>query len=283
MRTRQTISRRAALFGIGVLVSSCGPPGRWLDEAVKHGRGGPPGAPVDGGPSARRADDVLLVHGAWADGSSWSAVIERLQKSGYTVRAVQLRELSLADDAALVRNAIDQIPRPLVVVGHSYGGAVIGEASLGASNVVALVFAAAFALDEGETINGLNQRFGPTQAVPENFVIDDEGNVLWKTEPFVKSFAAGVPRDKARVLAAVQHPAALGILSGMAATPGWKGVPTFYQVSRADQVISPDLQRFVALRMGAETIELPAGHLSLITHAGEVTALIVRATLAPQR
>src|SRR5689334_1219932 len=115
--------------------------------------------------ATRAAKDVLLVHGAFADGSSWSGVTRRLQRDGYTVRTVQLREQSIADDAALVRHAIGGIPRPVVVVGHSYGGIVISEATTGAANVAGLVYVAAFALDQGESIQGVIAGYPPAPAL----------------------------------------------------------------------------------------------------------------------
>lgn len=225
---------------------------------------------------ARRvADDIILVHGAWADGSCWSNVIEALQRDGFNVRAVQLREQSLADDAALVRHAIDSLGKPVIVVGHSYGGFVMSEASTGADNVVGLVFIAAFAPDQGESIGALAQPY-PTPAIA-NLQIDDQGNTIIEPSAFVRHFASDLPQREARVLAAVQHPTAVSILNATAGEPGWRSIPTYYQVSLEDEVIDPKLQRFFAARMQAQTIELRASHVSLISKPRQVVGLIERA------
>jgi pimeloyl-ACP methyl ester carboxylesterase len=228
-------------------------------------------------PARRRlANDVVLVHGAWADGSSWSGVIPLLQDGGFTVQAVQLREQSVADDAALVRHAIAGIPRPVVVAGHSYGGYVMSEATAGAANVVGLAFVAAFAPDQGESIAAVSAPY-PTPPTLTHLVVDDQGNATIDTEGFVQFFASGVPAPEARVLAAVQHPIAVGTLGTPAGPPGWRTIPSYYQVSLEDQAIDPGLERFFAQRMGATTIELHAGHLSLVSHPRAVAGLIERA------
>jgi pimeloyl-ACP methyl ester carboxylesterase len=225
---------------------------------------------------SRAAKDVLLVHGAFADGSSWSGVTKRLQRDGYTVRVVQLREQSIADDAALVRHAIGAIPRPVVVVGHSYGGIVISEATTGAANVVGLVYVAAFALDQGESIQGVTAGYPPAAAL-KHLIVDDQSNVTLDPADFVQHFAADVPRDEARALEAAQHPISLSILGTPARVPGWKTIPSFYQVSTNDEAIDPNLQRFFAKRMAAHTIEIAASHVSLVSKSGAVAELIERA------
>lgn len=224
----------------------------------------------------RLASDVILVHGAWADGSSWSGVIPLLQDVGFTVQAVQLPAQSLAVDAVLVRHAIEVVPRPVVVVGHSYGGFVMSEATAGVANAIRLVFVAAFAPDEGESIGSLGARFPTTPAIA-NLAVDEQGNAIIEPNAFVKYFASDVPEREARVLAAVQKPTAVSILGTPAGVPGWKTIPSFYQVSLDDEVIAPDLLRFFADRMGAETIELASSHVSLISHPNEIADLIARA------
>jgi pimeloyl-ACP methyl ester carboxylesterase len=224
-----------------------------------------------------RANDVLLVHGAWTDGSSWSGVIRRLHREGFEVTVVQLREQSLSDDVALVRHAIGQIGRPLVVVGHSYGGAVISGATVGLSHVVGLVFVAAFALDRGETMGGVSAGF-PTPPAIAHLVADDQGDTIIESNAFVRFFAPDLPRSQARVLAAVQQPLAGAVLSEPAGEPGWRTIPSFYQVSTDDQVIDPDLERFFARRMGAYTVELESSHVSLISHPDAIAELIARAS-----
>jgi pimeloyl-ACP methyl ester carboxylesterase len=230
--------------------------------------------------ASKAAKDVLLVHGAFADGSSWSGVARKLQHDGYTVRTVQLREQSLADDAALVRHAISGIPRPVVVVGHSYGGIVISEATPGAANVVGLVYVAAFGLDQGESIQSVIAGYPPAPAL-KHLIVDDQGNATLDPTDFVQHFASDVPRDEARALEAAQHPIAVSILGTPAGVPGWKAIPSFYQVSSNDEAIDPKLQRFFAKRMGAHTIELAASHVSLVSKSGAVAELIERAAGKP--
>jgi pimeloyl-ACP methyl ester carboxylesterase len=228
--------------------------------------------------SRRLVNDVVLVHGAWADGSCWSGVIKSLQSDGFTVRAVQLREQSLEDDAALVRHAVGAIPRPVVVAGHSYGGFVMSEASAGTSNVTALVFVAAFAPDTGESIGQLTADY-PTPAIA-NLQLDDQFNTIIEPSAFVRYFASDIPVRDARVLAAVQQPTAYGILGAQAGEPGWRTIRSYYQISLEDQVIDPTLQRFFADRMGAHTIELRASHVSLISRPQAIAGLIERAARA---
>ena len=228
----------------------------------------------------RIANDVLLVHGAWADGSCWTEVAKELIQDGFHVRAVQLRQQSLVDDAALVRHAIDATPSPLIVAGHSYGGFVMSEATAGATNVPALVFVSAFAPDAGESIGMLAAQYPTTPAI-ENLVVDDEGNTIIEPEAFIRYFAADLPPTTARVLAAVQHPTALSILGATASEPGWRTIPSFYQVSANDQVIDPNLQRSFAARMHAETVELETSHVALISQPRPVAELIKRAARLP--
>ncbi len=223
-----------------------------------------------------RATDVVLVHGAWADGSSWSDVIEVLQRDGFTVRAVQLREQSLVDDAAQVRHAIEQFSGRVVVAGHSYGGAVMSQATAGAAQVSALVFVAAFAPDQGESIGSVSAGHPPTAAI-QHLVIDDQGNATLEPDAYARYFAADLPRPQARALAATQHPIAASILAEPAGAPGWRTIRSFYAVSADDQVIDPDLERFFAKRMGAQTIELRASHVSLVSHPRAIAELIERA------
>jgi pimeloyl-ACP methyl ester carboxylesterase len=224
----------------------------------------------------RVTNDVLLVHGAWADGSCWTNVAKQLFDAGFSVRAVQLREQSVADDAALVRRAVDAAPGPLIVAGHSYGGFVISEATAGAQNVPALVFLSAFAPDEGESLGMLTAEYPTTPAI-QNLVVDEHGDSTIEPSAFIRYFASDLPESDARVLAAVQHPTAVGILGAIAGEPGWRSIPSYYQVSTDDQVIDPALQRKFAERMHAETIELKASHVALISQPRPVADLIARA------
>lgn len=226
-----------------------------------------------------RARDVLLVHGAWVDGSSWAGVTARLQRDGYTVRAVQLPLQSLDGDAAIVRREIERIGRPVIVAGHSYGGAVITEAAAGAANVAGLVYAAAYALDEGESLGALSARFAPTPILGA-LVFDSAGNATVDPAAFPQLFAPDVAPDRARVLAAAQGPISGAIFGTPGGAPAWRSIPAWYQVSTEDQVISPDLQRFVAARMGARVLELPSSHASPLAYPGRIAALIEAAAHA---
>jgi pimeloyl-ACP methyl ester carboxylesterase len=263
---RNLLARRGALAALAALALAPGALGCAADA-------GEDSAEVELRAEGALARDVLLVHGAWADGSSWSDVIARLQRDGYTVRAVQLPLQSLAGDAAIVRRELEHIGRPVVVAGHSYGGAVIGEAAAGAANVIGLVYAAAFALDQGETLGGLIEQF-PATPILGALAFDGQGNATVAPDAFAELFAPELPARQARVLAAVQAPISGAIFGTPAGAPAWRGIPAWYQVSTQDQVINPELQRFVAARMNARVIELPAGHASPLSRPRAIAGLI---------
>ncbi|MET0409922.1 MAG: alpha/beta hydrolase, partial [Polyangiaceae bacterium] len=183
------------------------------------------------------------------------------------------------DDTAIVRHAIAASTGPLIVAGHSYGGFVMSEATAGASNVRALVFVAAFALDEGESIGAVTAAYPTTPAVA-NITVDDQGNASIEASAFVSYFAPDIPSSQAQVLAAVQHPIAVSVLSTAAGTPGWKTIPSYYQISLDDQAIDPDLQSMFAERMGAETIRLRSSHVSMLSQPAAIAELIERAAVA---
>jgi pimeloyl-ACP methyl ester carboxylesterase len=204
-------------------------------------------------------------------------VIGHLQRDGYTVRAVQLPLQSLAGDAAIVRREIERIGRPVVVAGHSYGGAVITEAAAGAGNVIGLVYAAGYALDQGETLLSLNAGF-PATPILGALEFDGQGNATVEPAAFAQLFAPDVPPRQARVLAAVQTPISGAIFGTPGGAPAWRDIPAWYQVSTEDQVISPELQRFVAARMNAEVIELPSSHASPVAQPRAIAELIEAAT-----
>jgi pimeloyl-ACP methyl ester carboxylesterase len=224
------------------------------------------------------ARNVVLVHGAWADGSSWSEVIERLQKDGFKVTAVQTPMDSLQDDIARVRRVLSMQDGPTIVAGHSFGGAVITGLGSDAPNVVGIVYVAAFAPDKGETMkalaSGSPQPPGASAARPDSF-----GYVWLDTEGVVKYFAQDLPPDKARVIAAVQKPIAVTEVFGETPfdEPAWKFVPSWYQVSEQDKMIPPEAERFMASRAGAVTSSVEASHVAMISHPRETTELIERA------
>jgi pimeloyl-ACP methyl ester carboxylesterase len=221
-----------------------------------------------------QARNVVLVHGAWADGSSWSEVIARLQTAGLRVTAVQNPLTSLADSVAATRRALALQDGPTVLVAHSWGGTVISETGMDPM-VTALVYVAARAPDAGEDFVALSGKF-PTMPVRAG-VREHDGFTYLSEDAFLQYFANGVPREKARVLYAEQEPTAASLFGGRTSVAAWRSKPSWYAVSKLDQTISPDLERFLAERMKATTVELTAGHLSLVSHAQEITELILAA------
>jgi pimeloyl-ACP methyl ester carboxylesterase len=221
-----------------------------------------------------RVRNVVLVHGAYADGSSWSAVIPLLQAAGLRVTAVQNPLTALADDVAATRRAIALQDGPTVLAGHSYAGTVISEAGVD-PKVAALVYVAARAPDAGEDYVALTRRF-PTPPASAGLVATN-GFAQLNEAAFLDDFANGVDRVKAQALYAVQGPVATTLFADRTTQAAWRAKPSFYAVSRRDRTTDPDLERFLAARMKATTIELDSGHLSLITHPHEIADLILRA------
>ena len=191
--------------------------------------------------------NIVLVHGAWADGSSWSAVIEALQADGYNVTAPQFPETSLADDVARLRHVLARQSGRTVLAGHSYGGHIMTALGADAPNVVALVYIAAFGLDEGESLGALLGGGPPTPSLA-HLVVDAQGFGWLPQDDFVTHFAAGVDPAKARVLHAVQQPIAMSTFDDVMGVPAWKSHPTWYLVATEDQAIPPDAERQFARR-----------------------------------
>jgi pimeloyl-ACP methyl ester carboxylesterase len=216
--------------------------------------------------------NIVLVHGAWAEGSSWSSVIERLQADGYHVTAPQFPLTSLADDVSRIRHVLALQDGPTVVAGHSYGGQVMTALGTDAPNVVGLVYIAAFGLDEGESLGGLLAQGPPTPALEHQFV-DEEGFVWLTEDDFVNHFAGDVDPVKAKVLYAVQQPLSASAFSDVMSVPAWKLLPSWYLVAQDDHALPPDAERMFAKRMGATTIEFPSGHLAMVSHPAEVANL----------
>jgi pimeloyl-ACP methyl ester carboxylesterase len=223
--------------------------------------------------------NIVLVHGAWADGSSWSAVIERLQAGGYNVTAPQFPETSLADDVARLRQVLARQNGPTIVAGHSYGGQIITALGTDAPNVVGLVYIAAFGLDEGESIGGLLAQGTPTPALA-HLEIDQQGFAWLPEDDFVHHFAADVDPVQARVMYAVQQPLAGSALQDVMGVPAWKSHPSWFLVAEDDQAIPPDAERQFAARMGATTVEVPTNHVAMISHPDDVVELIETAAKA---
>ncbi len=225
--------------------------------------------------TTRGRASIVMVHGAWADGSCWADVIPLLQDKGHAVTAVQNPLSSLADDVAATRRAIVRHAGPTILVGHSWGGVVITEAGNDPS-VVGLVYIAAFAPDVGESLSALGGRYPPPPGL-QYLQQDAEGWLWFDPAHFAEGFANGIEPAKARVLAAVQGPVTAKAFGASVTTAAWKTKPSWYQVSANDLDIQPDLQRFMAKRIGASTIELRAGHVSMVSHPTEVANLILQA------
>jgi pimeloyl-ACP methyl ester carboxylesterase len=222
--------------------------------------------------------NVVLVHGAFADGSGWEAVAKKLEKDGYTVSVAQPPETSYADDQKYTKAAIDAMGGPVVLVGHSYGGSIITEAG-NHPNVKALVYIAAFALDEGESCASIEQ------AVPQaSKAFKADSNGLWWIDQanFVADFAADIPRDEAEFMAISQVPISTDAFTHKVTNPAWKHKPTWYMVAAEDRSINPEQERMMAKRAKAKTIEVKASHVAYMSHPKEAANLIEEAaTSAP--
>jgi pimeloyl-ACP methyl ester carboxylesterase len=216
---------------------------------------------------------IVLVHGAWADGSCWSGVIERLQADGYHVTAAQFSLTSLADDVARLRQVLELQDGPAVVAGHSYGGQIVTALGADAPNAAGLVYIAAFALDEGESLGALLSQ-GPTPPALEHLFTDKQGFGWLPEDDFVNHFAADVDPVHARVMYAVQQPLAGSAFTDVMSVPAWKSLPSWYLVATQDEAIPPDAERLFARRMGATTIEVPSSHVAMVSHSDEAARLI---------
>jgi pimeloyl-ACP methyl ester carboxylesterase len=226
--------------------------------------------------NAPTTTNIVLVHGAWADGSSWSKVIPILQNAGHRVIAVQLPLHSVADDVATVKRAIELVGGPTILVGHSYGGFVITNAGYNNQNVTGLVYLAAFAPDEGESL----LTFMDPSTLPPGFLVFDSGGFAYiNPDMFHQAFAQDVNKTEAEIMAAVQTPTptSQAVLAEPSGPPAWKQLPTWYQVSESDHIIPPDAQRQFAQQMNATTISVNASHASLVSHPDEIAQLILEA------
>jgi pimeloyl-ACP methyl ester carboxylesterase len=223
---------------------------------------------------------IVLVHGAWADGTGWQQLIPLLEDEGYPVIAVQNPLSSLVDGVTTTKRVIDAegAKGPVIVVGHSYGGAVITGAAAGNTNVKALVYIAAFAPAVGEPIGALLPTY-PTElgAILEP---DAAGFAYLNRERFHDVFCADVDRTTARVMAAAQKPAFGGIFAESLAAVAWETIPAWYMVAKEDKALSPDMERFLAERMHAKTVEVKASHVVFISKPREVFKLIEKAAKA---
>jgi pimeloyl-ACP methyl ester carboxylesterase len=224
--------------------------------------------------------NIVLVHGAWADGSSWSAVIQRLLAAGYPVTAPQFPESSLADDVARLRQVLNRQDGPTILAGHSYGGQIMTALGTDAPNVAGLVYIAAFGLDEGESIGALLAQGGPPTPALAHLDIDKQGFAWLPEDDFVSHFAADVDPVMAKVMHAVQQPLSTSTFEDVMGVPVWKSHPSWFLVAENDEAIPPEAERQFAKRMGATTIEVASGHLAMTSHPDEVVQLIKTAAQA---
>jgi pimeloyl-ACP methyl ester carboxylesterase len=221
------------------------------------------------------AANIVLVHGAWADGSSWSKEIPILKNVGHRVIAVQLPLHSLSDDVDTVKRAVELIGGPTILVGHSYGGLVITNAAYNNPNVTGLVYIAAFAPDEGQSLSN----FVDATKLPKDLLVFDSGGFIYiNPEMFRGAFAQDVDPTEADVMSIVQKPFNQSIFGEKSGPPAWKQLPTWYQISEADHMIPPDAERLFAKQMNATTLSLNASHASLVSHPDEIAELILNAT-----
>jgi pimeloyl-ACP methyl ester carboxylesterase len=220
------------------------------------------------------AKNVVLVHGLYADGSCWLDVIPHLQSAGLNVTAVQNPLTSLADDAAATRRVLALQDGPTVLVGHSFAGTIISETGTD-PNVSALVYVAARAPDAGEDFAALAAKYPKPPA--SSGVVKANGYFWLNEEAFLRDFAGDLEPARARALYAVQGRVADALVTARTSAAAWRVKPTWYQVSTEDRTINPDLERFLAKRMDATTIELASSHLSLLSHPREIAGLILRA------
>jgi pimeloyl-ACP methyl ester carboxylesterase len=221
-----------------------------------------------------KARNVVLVHGLFADGSCWTEVISRLQGAGLNVTSVQNPLTTLPEAVASAQRVIERQDGPTVLAGHSFSGMIVTEGGVH-PNVSALVYVAARAPDANEDYTALAKRY-PTPPASAGIVFDgDEGRL--SEAAFLHDFAGDLPEAKAKVLYAVQQPFHKALLAGKTTNAAWRTKPSFYAVSTEDRTINPDLERFMAKRMGAKTIEVKASHLSLISQPDMITGLILEA------
>ncbi|BCM65433.1 MULTISPECIES: alpha/beta fold hydrolase [Streptomyces] len=269
------ISRRTVTASLLAGAAALGTSGtaRSAPAHYPHGPHGRPGTPT-----------VVLIHGAFADASSWSGVVERLQRHGHRVLAPALPLRGLASDAAYIRSVLDSVTGPVVLVGHSYGGAVISQAAADTPHVRALVYVAAFVPEVGESALQLTDTFpGSTlgqATVTQYYPLPGGGQgeeLIIKKDLFRRQFAAGVPVRTAQVMAAGQRPITLAALQEPATAAAWKTIPSWYLVATEDRNIPPAAERWMAERAGARTVAVRAPHAVSVSDPGPVTDLILRA------
>jgi pimeloyl-ACP methyl ester carboxylesterase len=217
--------------------------------------------------------NIVLVHGAFADASGWSRIIPILQEDGYSVTAVQIPLTSLADDVATAKRAVDSQKGPVILVGHSYGGAVITGAAAGNANVKGLVYLAAFAPEAGEALGAPGKNFA--QPPLNSALVPDAAGFLYiDRDKFHDAFCKDVPEAEARVMAVTQKPLHSSVFEASVPAAAWKTIPSRYVVSQQDHAINPDLERFYAKRMNAKTSEIDSSHVAFLSHPQEIAKVI---------
>jgi len=219
--------------------------------------------------------NIVLVHGGWADGSGWNKLVPSLWKAGHQVIAVQLPTHSLADDVETVKRAIGHIGGPVTLVGHSYGGEVITNAAYNNPNVTGLVYIAAFAPDEGQSLSTF---VDPSKFPKDLFLPDIGGFIYLNPKIFRENFAQDVNASEADIMAITQKPFKQSIFVEKSGPPAWKQLPTWYQISESDHMIPPDVQHKFAEQMNATTLSLNASHASYVSHPNEIADFILNAT-----
>jgi len=234
-------------------------------------------APAAAAPAAAKPT-IVLVHGAFADAAGWGPVITILQNDGYQVVAVENPLQSLDGDIANTKRVVDDQAGPVVLVGHSYGGAVITGAAAGDSDVKALVYLAAIVPDAGEPVAAFLDKYPTDLAHAQK--VDKAGFVSIDPSKFHAVFAADLPAAEAAIAAATQKPIAAAAFGASVPVAAWKTIPSWYVVSSQDHALSPDLERFYAKRIGAHTSELDGSHVAFISHSKEVAAVIEQAAVA---
>jgi len=225
---------------------------------------------------AKAAETVILVHAAWADGSSWNKVTEELQRKGLNVIAAQIPLTSFADDVAGLRKVLLRQEGPLVLAGHSYGGAVITAAAAGNPKVKALVYIAAVVPDEGETVGEVFHRVAPHPSAPK--LQPDVDGFLWlNVEAFRAAVAPDASQSETALMAATQKPISVTCLGEPMGKPAWKEKPSWFLIAEKDRMISPETQRFTAGRMKSKIVSLPVDHTPLASQPDAVAELITEA------
>src|SRR5215469_13722185 len=222
---------------------------------------------------------TVLVHGAWADGSSWNKVAERLQRKGFNVVAAQIPLTSFSDDVSALRRVLQRETGPIILAGHSYGGAVITAAAFGNRNVKALVYITAIVPDEGETVGDVFHRVPPHPRDPR--LQADADGFLWLTaDDFRSAVAPDASASETALMAATQKPIALKCLGEPMTSPAWREKPSWFLIAEKDLMVSPDTQRFTAARMKSNVVSLPVDHTPLASKPAAVVDLITTAAIS---